>query len=240
MRIPQLVVSLVLVGAAALASSGAKANVLVTVDKSTQTMTVAVDGMTRWTWPVSTGRAGYATPSGSFQAFRMEATHFSKEWDDAPMPHSIFFTKIGHAIHGTYEVSHLGTAVSHGCVRLSTANAAQLYALVKEEGLPNTQVVITGTQPYGEPEAYNSQSYQQNNWFGQNSSGQGWGQNASNQGWGQNSSNQGWGQGWFGQNSNGQNSNGQNSATQRVRGQQTNSDGNYRRDNGFSFFDSRN
>jgi hypothetical protein len=240
MRIHQLVVSLVLVGAAALASSGANANVLVTVDKSTQTMTVAVDGMTRWTWPVSTGRAGYATPSGSFQAFRMEATHFSKEWDDAPMPHSIFFTKIGHAIHGTYEVSHLGTAVSHGCVRLSTANAAQLYALVKEEGLPNTQVVITGTQPYGEPEAYNSQSYQQNNWFGQNSSGQGWGQNASNQGWGQNSSNQGWGQGWFGQNSNGQNSNSQNSATQRVRGQQTNSDGNYRRDNGFSFFDSRN
>jgi hypothetical protein len=240
MRIHQLVVSLVLVGAAALASSGAKANVLVTVDKSTQTMTVAVDGMTRWTWPVSTGRAGYATPSGSFQAFRMEATHFSKEWDDAPMPHSIFFTKIGHAIHGTYEVSHLGTAVSHGCVRLSTANAAQLYALVKEEGLPNTQVVITGSQPYGEPEAYNSQSYQQNNWFGQNSSGQGWGQNASNQGWGQNSSNQGWGQGWFGQNSNGQNSNSQNSATQRVRGQQTNSDGNYRRDNGFSFFDSRN
>ena len=31
----------------------------------------------------------------------MEKDHFSKEWDDAPMPNSIFFTKTGHAIHGS-------------------------------------------------------------------------------------------------------------------------------------------
>ena len=31
----------------------------------------------------------------------MARKHFSREWDDAPMPHSIFFTRIGHAIHGT-------------------------------------------------------------------------------------------------------------------------------------------
>jgi L,D-transpeptidase catalytic domain len=45
----------------------------------------------------------------------------------------VFFTKEGHAIHGTYEVKRLGKPASHGCVRLSTENAATLYALVLEE-----------------------------------------------------------------------------------------------------------
>jgi hypothetical protein len=170
MRVVQSLLACVL--AFGVTTSIARANVLITIDKSAQSMSVSVDGMTRWIWPVSTGRSGYATPSGSFQPFRMEATHFSKEWDDAPMPHSIFFTQIGHAIHGTYEVSYLGTAVSHGCVRLSTANAAQLYQLVKQEGLPNTKIVITGQQPYGQPEANNSSRGRSQNWFGQTSYGQ--------------------------------------------------------------------
>jgi hypothetical protein len=132
-----------------LIAAPAEASILITVDKSTQQMTVAVDGATRWTWPVSTGRSGYDTPSGHFTASRMEASHFSKEWDDAPMPHSIFFTARGHAIHGSYETRYLGSAVSHGCVRLSPGNAAKLYALVQEEGLPNTKIVLTGDGPEG-------------------------------------------------------------------------------------------
>jgi len=129
----------------------AAASILITVDRSTQRMTVNVDGVQRWVWPVSTGRGGYATPAGSYTAFRMEEDHYSKEFDDAPMPHSIFFTKLGHAIHGTLDARHLGSAASHGCVRLSTANAAKLYALVEEQGLPNTKVVITGATPSGAP-----------------------------------------------------------------------------------------
>jgi hypothetical protein len=77
----------------------------------------------------------------------MEKDHFSREWDDAPMPNSIFFTKIGHAIHGTFEVRNLGRPASHGCVRLSTQNAATLYALVKEEGVFNTRVRLVGEIP---------------------------------------------------------------------------------------------
>jgi hypothetical protein len=133
--------SLVLMG---LAGAPAEASVLIRIDKSTQWMTVAVDGVPRWTWPVSTGRPGYDTPSGSFTAFRMEADHFSKEWDDAPMPHSIFFTPKGHAIHGYLDTRHIGSPASHGCVRLAPENAAKLYALVEEEGLPNTKGVLTG------------------------------------------------------------------------------------------------
>lgn len=129
----------------------ASAHILISIDKSAQRMTVTVDGAHRYTWPVSTGRAGYATPSGSFRTFRMEEDHFSKEWDDAPMPHSIFFTTEGHAIHGSYDMKRLGTAASHGCVRLAPANAAKLFALVKEEGLSNTKVVLTGNAPAAAP-----------------------------------------------------------------------------------------
>jgi L,D-transpeptidase catalytic domain len=41
-------------------------------------------------------------------------------------------------------------AVSHGCVRISPENAATLYALVEQNGLENTQVVLTGVTPGGE------------------------------------------------------------------------------------------
>jgi hypothetical protein len=126
------------------ASAPASAKILITIDKSAQQMTVAVDGVPRWTFPVSTGRLAYDTPSGRYTAFRMEKDHFSKEWDDAPMPHSIFFTKLGHAIHGSYETRRIGAPASHGCVRLSPANAAKLYALVEQQGVLNTTVVLTG------------------------------------------------------------------------------------------------
>src|SRR5947207_3957504 len=79
------------------ATTAAQANVAITVDKNAQIMTVAVDGVERYHSPVWTGIPSYETPNGSFRTFRMEEDHFSKEFDDAPMPHSIFFTKIGHA-----------------------------------------------------------------------------------------------------------------------------------------------
>ena len=127
------------------ATTAAQAKVAITVDKDNQRMTVAVDGVERYRWPVSSGLPSYETPSGSFRTFRMEEDHFSKEFDDAPMPHSIFFTKIGHAIHGTDSVNRLGSPASHGCVRLSRANAATLYALVQEQGVLNTTVTLTGS-----------------------------------------------------------------------------------------------
>jgi hypothetical protein len=127
------------------AAGTAQAKVSITVDKDAQMMTVAVDGAERYHWPVSTGNPSHETPNGSFRTFRMEADHYSKEFDDAPMPHSIFFTKIGHAIHGTESEGRLGTPVSHGCVRLSRANATTLYALVQQQGVLNTTVTLTGS-----------------------------------------------------------------------------------------------
>src|SRR6202163_5102327 len=126
-------------------AGAAQAKIDITIDKNAQLMTVAVDGVERYHWPVSTGIPSRETPNGNFRAFRMEEDHFSKEFDDAPMPHSIFFTKIGHAIHGTDSESRLGTPASHGCVRLSRANASTLYALVEKEGVLKTTVTLTGS-----------------------------------------------------------------------------------------------
>jgi hypothetical protein len=136
---------------ALLSVARADAAVLVTIDKSAQLMTVERDGRPLHQWPVSTGKAGYDTPNGKFKAFRMERDHFSKEWDDAPMPFSIFFTQKGHAIHGSYDTKRLGSPASHGCVRLAPANAEKLFALVEQEGVLNTTVVLTGVAPSGAP-----------------------------------------------------------------------------------------
>lgn len=117
---------------------------VITINKVSQKMTVTLDGDTLHRWSVSTGARGYDTPSGNFRPFRLEKDHFSKEWDDAPMPHSIFFTTRGHAVHGSYHVKSLGRRASHGCVRLAPDNAAKLFALVSKTGLSNTRVVVKG------------------------------------------------------------------------------------------------
>ncbi|MBR0963287.1 L,D-transpeptidase family protein [Bradyrhizobium diazoefficiens] len=128
-----------------LSAGAAQAKVEITVDKDNQQMTVAVDGVARYHWQVSTGIPSRETPSGAFRTFRMEEDHYSKEFDDAPMPHAIFFTKAGHAIHGTDSVGRLGSPASHGCVRLSRQNASTLYALVQQQGVLNTTVTLTGS-----------------------------------------------------------------------------------------------
>lgn len=114
------------------------------VDKISQHMRVMVDGVQQYDWLVSTGGQGFDTPSGNYHIFRMEKEHFSVEWDNAPMPYSMFFTGIGHAIHGSYHVKALGTRASHGCVRLAPENAAVLWELITKAGFKNNTVTIKG------------------------------------------------------------------------------------------------
>jgi L,D-transpeptidase catalytic domain len=143
-----LVTGLLLVLAVALPSSlPASARLLIEIDKSSQRMILSQDGVRIHVWPVSTGLRRYDTPSGGYTPFRMEKDHFSREWDDAPMPHSIFFTARGHAIHGTDHVRNLGRPASHGCVRLQRQNAATLFGLVRQQGMANVRVVLSGEVP---------------------------------------------------------------------------------------------
>jgi lipoprotein-anchoring transpeptidase ErfK/SrfK len=147
-RFRLLVVPLLALGLACAAGKPAAASIFIQIDKPTQTMTVSVDGQVQYRWPVSTGATGYSTPPGSYKPFRMEAMHYSQEWDNAGMPHSIFFTTRGHAVHGSNHPG-LGTPVSHGCVRLTLTNAATLYQLVNARGMADTTVVVRGPDPPG-------------------------------------------------------------------------------------------
>src|SRR5580704_4951762 len=142
MSSPKLLV-LLLVAAAIAVAAPAHANIVIAVSKSSQQMSVSVDGVVRYHWAVSTARAGYNTPSGTYSPERMERTWFSKEYYNSPMPHAIFFHN-SYAIHGSYEISRLGGPASHGCIRLHPANAATLYALVSREGMGATTIVVSG------------------------------------------------------------------------------------------------
>ena len=118
-------------------------DVSVVVDISTQTMSVSVGGVAEYNWKVSTGRKGHRTPTGDYRPTRMAEVYYSKKYDNAPMPHAIFFTG-GFAIHGTEYIRSLGGPASHGCVRLHPDNAALLYSLVARYGAGNTEIRIQG------------------------------------------------------------------------------------------------
>jgi lipoprotein-anchoring transpeptidase ErfK/SrfK len=110
----------------------------ITISKSHQLMQVDSD-YGSYQWPVSTARRGYYTPTGTFRPYSLQLMHYSKKFDNAPMPHSIFFSG-GYAIHATPHVGALGRPASHGCVRLSPGNAATLYQIVKQD--PDTTIRI--------------------------------------------------------------------------------------------------
>jgi lipoprotein-anchoring transpeptidase ErfK/SrfK len=123
------------------AATGAQAGIRVEVSRASQTMDVIVDGEHVYTWRVSTGRAGWVTPPGVFHPQFMAARWFSRIFNNAPMPHSIFYSG-PFAIHGTTDIARLGRPASHGCIRLSPADAAVLFELVGKEGTRNTTIVV--------------------------------------------------------------------------------------------------
>jgi lipoprotein-anchoring transpeptidase ErfK/SrfK len=119
----------------------ASGHLSITVDISTQSMVVEDENGPIYNFDVSTGRAGHATPTGSFHPIWMATMWHSSKYENAPMPWSIFFYG-GYAIHGTTDIRHLGHLASHGCVRLDPANAKLLFDLVKQVGAENTKIVL--------------------------------------------------------------------------------------------------
>jgi lipoprotein-anchoring transpeptidase ErfK/SrfK len=115
----------------------------ISIDLSAQRMTVRQDIGESYSWPISSAAYGYTTPTGMFRPTWMTKMHYSRQYDLAPMPHAIFFSR-GAAIHGTYAVRQLGRPASHGCVRLAPGNAAKLFRLVSEHGKAQTSIVVHG------------------------------------------------------------------------------------------------
>jgi lipoprotein-anchoring transpeptidase ErfK/SrfK len=112
-------------------------------DLKRQRLTVIEDGEVEHVWPISSGRAGYATETGTFRPKWASRMHYSKQYDLAPMPHAVFFNK-GTAFHATQAVRYLGRPASHGCIRLSPRNARKLFRLVHRHGFYQTRVVVQG------------------------------------------------------------------------------------------------
>jgi lipoprotein-anchoring transpeptidase ErfK/SrfK len=129
----------IIVMMAMLASMPAFAETNITISKSHQLMQVDSD-YGSYQWRVSTARKGYYTPTGTFHPYSLQLMHYSKKYDNAPMPHSIFFSG-GYAIHATPHVGALGRPASHGCVRLSPSNAATLYSIVKQDSDTTIRIV---------------------------------------------------------------------------------------------------
>ena len=122
-------------------SVAAARRVRAVIDLSDQRMYFYVDGAIRGRWPVSTARRGYRTTVGSFLPIRLERTWYSRKYDWAPMPYSVFFLG-GYAIHGTTETRRLGRPVSHGCVRLHRKHASTLFRLIRQVGRRNTRIIV--------------------------------------------------------------------------------------------------
>ncbi|WP_315926449.1 L,D-transpeptidase [Mesorhizobium sp. SP-1A] len=111
------------------------------ISLSRQTMQVLAEGRPAFEWKVSTAGSGFVTPTGSFRPTRMHEIWYSKKYDNAPMPHAVFFSG-GYAVHGTSQIARLGRPASHGCVRLHPDAAADFYELVEAFGPTHTRIMI--------------------------------------------------------------------------------------------------
>ncbi len=113
------------------------------VDLTTQRLTVTERGEVKFVWAISSGRAPYATKTGTFRPQWASRMWYSRQYDMAPMPHAVFFNG-GIAFHATNATHLLGRPASHGCVRLSPQNARALYTLIHAHGYAHTEITVAG------------------------------------------------------------------------------------------------
>ena len=77
---------------------------------------------------ISTGTDKNPTPTGIFPILAKKTLHFSKKYDNAPMPHMQMLDSYGIALHAGFNP---GSPASHGCIRLPAKFAAKLYGVTQ-------------------------------------------------------------------------------------------------------------
>ncbi|MEM7146141.1 MAG: L,D-transpeptidase family protein [Verrucomicrobiota bacterium] len=112
--------------------------VVVTVDLGKQAAVVYRNGIEIGTCEVSTGRAGYETPTGTFHILEKDADHHSSTYDNASMPYSQRLTWGGVALHAG---GLPGYPSSHGCIHLPYEFSQKLFEITEMGGT----VVISET-----------------------------------------------------------------------------------------------
>jgi len=117
------------------ARAGADGEIWVDVNLSTQYMTVYQGSSVLLETYVSTGRAGFDTPPGTFYVNTMlpeqdmEGVLGGEYYNVPAVPDVMYFTNVGHAIHGTYWHNNFGAVMSHGCVNMPMGAADYLYSI---------------------------------------------------------------------------------------------------------------
>ncbi|HEY3901707.1 MAG TPA: L,D-transpeptidase family protein [Chthoniobacter sp.] len=113
--------------------------VLVSVPE--QVMHVYRNGVLIGRSSVSTGSSGHATPGGVFTILEKKQEHYSKKYDNAPMPNMQRLTWTGIAMHSG---NLPGYPASHGCIRLPFDFSQLLFSVTSKGG---TVVVGDGKVP---------------------------------------------------------------------------------------------
>jgi len=101
---------------------------LLVVNVATQRAVLFRNGVPIGATTVSTGRTGYATPTGVFTILQKHVEHYSATYDNAPMPYMQRLTWRGVALHAGQLP---GYPASHGCIRLPKGFAQLLYAATR-------------------------------------------------------------------------------------------------------------
>jgi lipoprotein-anchoring transpeptidase ErfK/SrfK len=120
-----------LVASADPASARGHKSVLVSI--SQQLLVVYKGDTVALTSYVSTGKAGFDTPVGTYAVLSklpsqtMEGVLGGEYYNVPDVPWVMYFTNSGHALHGTYWHNNFGTPMSHGCVNLPLDFASWLY-----------------------------------------------------------------------------------------------------------------
>jgi hypothetical protein len=114
-----------------------KGPILVYVDLTRQLATVYRNGVRIGVSTISSGRPGYETPTGVFTILEKNKQHFSRKYNDAPMPFQQRLTWGGVALHAG---GLPGYPESHGCVHLPLAFSKILFDAMPMGGT----VVIAG------------------------------------------------------------------------------------------------
>jgi len=129
-------------------SAAQLAAVRIKVDLDAQRLTVEGPEVNK-VFKISSGVPPAHTTPGSGKCFApdsMETMHYSSLYNNAPMPNAIFFNG-NIAIHATETEKLLGQPASHGCVRLSKADAKTLFDIVKAVGKSSASICVEGKTP---------------------------------------------------------------------------------------------
>lgn len=109
---------------------------VITVDLDARVLSVFRGGYEIGATAVLLGTDEKPTPLGIFPIKWKKKDHYSRTYDNAPMPYTMNLTDDGVAIHGTKVEKGFA---SHGCIGLPNAIAAKLFAIAPV----GTRVYIT-------------------------------------------------------------------------------------------------